>query len=538
MARFSRPATLAAATAIGLTAAPAQAESWGDFFNAFTPSRIVEQFLQGAIIGLRSQMDIQYGALTANALSGTVTITDVQIWPFPDWDMDGNCDIWLDRLTMRGTPAEVADTLSASLTLTGISLHPDCLPPDARAGLEPVLGDRISIPQQRAEISYYMPRASAQVTAHTTWDGIAAVTLDADFSYVSMDGRDTPSDPVPVLFLNYAGLMVENLGGWETVSPMLPPPFLDPAMAEPMITGMLTQALSEMNQDPTTGAVAPLSPSQDAFIASGVTAWKAFLANPQALVVETGMSLGIGNDVYVDVLAYEDDPALMFEDLTPRFATATARSRDILPVELITMAMTRPAELSVEARKQSGLALLTGKGAPRFVAKGLELLDPLARDGDGEAALELARALQQNAPEDAYRYALIAGQDFMVGATAILDRLETRLPFATVLDLQAARSKGQPDVPLTALPDLRAAALSRVSGVGASRDYALAVKWAMIAAAAGDPEGAAILDELDLRARATGEDGRAKWQSVEAAASQAALDLWMGSNLPKVLSNR
>ncbi|MCG6901786.1 MAG: hypothetical protein LJE68_03810, partial [Rhodobacter sp.] len=257
----------------------------------------------------------------------------------------------------------------------------------------------------------------------------------------------------------------------------------------------------------------------------------AFLASPETLVLETG----IEGDEFLDFDAMDGDLSVVFDTLRPRLALAAARRNDILPVALLQQALGEDAaQLSIEDRKRLGIALVTGVGAPRNSAVGTMLLGDLARGGDGDAAAAMAGALEHRAPEDAYRWALLAGRANEAGATAMLDRLERSLPFARVLELQNDVSGGDthPSGALNRVSSIRDEASMRLSGRGQARSYQIAAMWAMIGAAAGDPEAADILGDIDERVRLGGDSAREAWAAAESSASQQATSAWVGQDLP------
>jgi len=83
--------------------APAQPLSWWD---VITPDWVAENLLQYGVMALRTQIDLQYGDLTVNLLAGRATMTDLQIWPLPDWDPDAKCEISIDRLVIAQAPPD------------------------------------------------------------------------------------------------------------------------------------------------------------------------------------------------------------------------------------------------------------------------------------------------------------------------------------------------------------------------------------------------------------------------------------------------
>jgi len=154
------------------------------------------------------------------------------------------------------------------------------------------------------------------------------------------------------------------------------------------------------------------------------------------------------------------------------------------------------------------------------VEAGLDLLEPLARDGDAAAAALAADALADRSPVSAYRYALLApGAD----APALLDRLERRLSLEEALSLQAEAS---PDAapPQGGASAWTQAALAAAEGRERPRDYARAWLWSSVAAAAGDRAAERLRDRLsDRLSRFDAE----RWERLEARLAGQAVDLWL-----------
>ena len=61
--------------------------------------------------------------------------------------------------------------------------------------------------------------------------------------------------------------------------------------------------------------------------------------------------------------------------------------------------------------------------------------------------------------------------------------------------------------------------------------------WAMIAAGAGDAEAADILADIDERVRLAGPAAQDAWRAAEARASELAMEVWIGQDLPKRYGN-
>ncbi|MBV0912963.1 hypothetical protein [Anianabacter salinae] len=524
---FRRPILAACAA---MLPASAIAQDRPGLLDLITPDRIIRTIMQSGIMTLRTQMDVKYGDMSVDFAAGRLVLTDVQVWPLPDWDDGGDCLVEIDRLTIRTAALDEVDRLRIKVQTAGASMPPACLPEEAREGFGMLGLERLVLPRLALDIDYDIPSSAADMVLYATVQDVASAELSVNTTYVWADARDNPDEPAPVVFLDRATLSVENLGGWETLKGLLPPPLSDPGSAPLMIEGMLGGMMIDSN-----GAAGDLSEAQATFLASVKEAWPAFLSNPERLVLETS----IDGDTYIDFEALEASPLAAFDTLRPVLGVAPAAHADVLPTALLTAALNE-ADMSPEDRRRAGLALVTGTGAPRDIGLGVALLAPLAEDGDGEAALVAAEGLATRDPQAAYRLALIAGAAEQAGATALLDRLEREIGLAAALDLQAeAGGLDQPtaeDLGLSYVVRDRAA--QQFSGNGATRNYAGALMWATIGAAAGDAEAASILSEID--ARMAWEDGKARtaWDAAEAAASRAATEAWLNADMPARLGSR
>lgn len=536
--RICKHPALAAALVALSQASPLQAQGWGEWLSAISPERIVQQGLQTAIMMARTQFDLQYGSIDVDILSSRVSVNEIVAWPLPDWDENGDCTVEIDRLTLQGAPLDDPNRIRMKAQMLGAWVAAACVPPDGRAPLSMAGLEDIYVPRLTLDLDYDVARAGADAHAFAEIEGVANVDLTAAFSYLWFDGRDNMDNPDPVIFLSSATLALENRGLWEQMQAMAPPPLSDPAQAPAMIDGMLRQALAGINAQaaPEGSAPAPLSDAQEALIASAAETWTLFLANPQRLVLETGIEPG--SDVFVDVILYEDDPLALFDDLQPRFSLAPSASRMAIDAALLQTALNDPGALGADDRLAVGRALVSGDGAPRNRSAGMTVLQGLAEAGDGDAAMAMSQALAALSPDQAYQWALVAGAAGNRTAPAQLDRLERQLSLAQVLQLQ---SQQIPNTPLPAaalesISSLRAEAAARLSGNGQSRSYALAALWAMLGAAAGDAESSDILAQIDRIVATAPTDDQQAWAAVESEASSVATRVWIDQNLPAKLA--
>jgi TPR repeat protein len=521
--------TTAALTALApaLTVAPAalaqdQTSGLGRWLALFDPDLLVQRALQSGIMVLRTQLDLTYGGMTVDLLGGKITLTEISAWPLPDWDDEGTCEVGIDQLVIRTSPFDDPELYRLKAQILGAAFPTSCLPPDLRGPLDAVGVTELTLPRVTVDMAYGLPNSDLKLRAHADLEDLATVDLTADFAYFWFDVPDDFEDPIPILFLDHAALSLENQGVFARVSPLLPPPLTGEG-AGAFVEGALSDALTGAN-----GGEA-LSAAQQGFVASVAEAWPAFLANPETLVLETTND----GDVFLDVELIEDDPRELFDPLMPVVALRSSARAALLPGDLLLAAMEEPAALSLDDRKRVGLALVTGEGAPRNVVEGVALLEGLAEQNDGESAAALARAAETAEPEAAYRWALIAGVSGQPGIAPLLDRLEARLGFATMLELQAEASEGDrlSSRALQSVAGIRSEAARHLSGKGRKRSFERAAVWAMLGAAAGDAEAADILADLSARAQIAGPDAIAALAEAEQRASQMAMEAWLDEDL-------
>lgn len=527
MTRPGLIAGLAASTALTLVAAPASAQGKPSLLDLISPDRIAARMLQMGIMGLRSQVDLVYGGMSVSALAGSATITDVTAWPLVDWDTDDGCQVDVDRLTLSTVPLDELDHVRLRAEATGARAKTGCLPPDMRGMLDPLELQTISLGRVTFDIDYTIPTAEAKVQAYLLADDLAAATLTADFEYLWFDARDRYADPKPVIFLRSARLTAENLGLWDKVKGMLPPPVLDPDQSAQMVDAFFTGMLPPPREGTTPSA------ERDPLEQSVKDSWAAFLADPQKLVLETSFDPAVS--AYIDPEAWDrNGPDAMLDDLKPRMVLAPAPARALLPAALLKKAVDAPDTLSDDERLTLGTALATGTGVPRDLGMAQDLLAPAADAGNGEAALLLAKALENRDTAAAYTLALQSAAAGTAGAAGVLDRIEGKLPFARVLELQGQLVAGvdHPVESLASLNLVRQEAVMRMSGKGRTRSYGIALLWALIGSAAGDPESELILADIDQKVRLGGEDAAAVWKTQEAEATALARNAWLGFDLP------
>ncbi|WP_026310440.1 hypothetical protein [Neomegalonema perideroedes] len=273
-----------------------------------------------------------------------------------------------------------------------------------------------------------------------------------------------------------------------------------------------------------------LSPAESRLVDSAARELGRVAAQGGGLVVSLTPETPPSLSALVDL----QDPKAAVEALRPVFAAAPPRLAALIDPAEFETALSAPESLPAARRLILAKALLAGEGVPPAPAAARGLLAPLAEAGDAEAALALAGlSLAQGDSAAAYAQALRAGAQGLSGAQALLDRAETGLNLAEAMRIQGEAPKLAED-PLLAQAqagDLDAVArLARAAaeGVGRPRDYAEALTWAGVAAAAGDYGAASLHEGLRRRFSEDGGTNAEVWKSLSTRVEAEALKLWMG----------
>ncbi|MEL7115189.1 MAG: hypothetical protein AAGP08_06275, partial [Pseudomonadota bacterium] len=304
-----------------------QSQDRPTLLDVLSPDVIVQRMVQSGILALRTRMDLQYSDLSVDLLGGSITITDVQAWPLPDWDDEGTCEIEIDRITVQSAGLIDPNEISVETRLSGLSMPTSCLPEEPRGLLAGAGLDQLDIPRATFYVDYGIPASDAQMRFFADISNLAVIDAATDYAYIWVDGREDMDNPDPVMFIRSASVAVENQGLWEAVVDLIPEPFRSEG-AGLAVEGVVGQALLEANPS---GESAPeLSPGQQAFARSVGAIWPAFLENPQGMVIETN----IDGSVYFDLERLEDDPREAFDTLNPVARLAPSARSELVSLAL------------------------------------------------------------------------------------------------------------------------------------------------------------------------------------------------------------
>lgn len=521
--KLSRSICAAAALSLPLAAAPAAAQS--DPSDAL---RLLQRFAaQYVLLIARTAVDLTYDSLTIDSRTNDTVINGLKIFPILDWDEDGNCKVHIDRVAFADNSN--FDQIGSLIEVSGVTVPPACLEPQAGAMLQSFGYENVTIPGASIRMNYDMPSSGAQITVDAAIADAVEVSLTADFTYVWITGLSVdggPDDLHPVGLLKEAELAIENRGAWERVEPMLAGQFGGDLSAAPqMVTGLMMQALAGGGQAP--------GEAEMAFVENVATELGRFIENKDRLVFSIAPEGGVW--LSEDIL---DTPQSAIAELEPKVSAAPLATRAMLSPQLLSAAMGGGGGLDDAQRLMAGKALITGVGAPKALNEGIALLAPLADAWNADAALVSAQGLKALGDSSgAYEMALRAMAGGASGAIGLADALEAQMELGDVLTAQESAQLGWPGrgdwsgqvsgIQQSAdILALRRTAFDAAVGQNMPRSYGQAYFAASLAAAAGDRGAATLRERLD--ARFTDRDGSRDqtWADVSASASSAALAAW------------
>jgi TPR repeat protein len=276
----------------------------------------------------------------------------------------------------------------------------------------------------------------------------------------------------------------------------------------------------------------PFTPAQTALIDQATAMARALGNGAKRIVLETDIT---GGPAILRENELQNAPLAVLEKLNIQIRPAPVANTRILSADLLTQARAGTLQ-SNDDRLAAGRALLTGIGAPRNIALGVQVLTPLIDAGAAEPARLAADALLQSDPDRAYQFALTAAAAGDGSAIGLLDRAEDTLDFARVMKAQAARLSDDALAPtrFSSIPDMRRAALDHMIGLGTPRSYRAGYFWASMAAAGGDAAAASLREDLSDRMRKRGLT--AEWRAITDVLDEDILDGWVSANIPAIAS--
>ncbi|MGK7653476.1 hypothetical protein ACSQ76_13970 [Roseovarius sp. B08] len=524
MRRFT--SAIAAVFCFGL-ATPGSAE--GDpkpgLLDLITVDRIAESLASVAISALRTQMEVEYEHLQTDILRGTVALTGVTLRPQLPHDRARQCEITVQRISVDlGQPAAAFGVATISSTMVGANAAIACVPRDVGLGLRSAGYNAIEVDRLTYEAEYVHSTGEIRVNGSAAVNELAILDLAAAGAVLPrLDQFGLPGDPAVRVRRAVVGL--QDQGGWERLSSLIPENLRQPEVIQSLGTEELTNMLSN-------NGTRALTATERRFIDDLMNHVADFVRDPGEITIEAQLP---ASGIVLEPEIYER-PEELLQALAPDARTASIARANLMGAD--TLGRLDEGDVSAAERLDIAKALLQGDGVPRTEALVPDILAPLLVEGGAEApeaALLTAQAQAATDPDAAYQNTLTAAAGRQPGAIAMLDRLEERLATTQVLAAQDAHIEMQPSAPaLPAGDDIRAVrsqALAYFTGLGAPRSYRQAYYFALIAEAAGDIGARPLREDIENRFANRGLDVSATWQALRTEVQTRALTDWIESDL-------
>lgn len=518
------------AIAVGLClglAAPAQAE--GDptpgLLDLFSVDRVADSLASIAISALRTQMEVEYEHLQTDILRGTVALTGVTLRPQLAHDRARQCEITVQRVSVDiGQPSAAFGVATISTTMVGAEAAIACVPRDAGLALRSAGYNEIEVDRLTYQAEYVHSTGEIRVTGSAAVNDLAILDLEAAGAVLPrLDQFGLPGDPA--IRVRRAVLGLQDQGGWERLSSLIPENLRQPEVIQSLGTEELTNMLSN-------NGTRALTATERRFIDDLMEHVAGFVRAPGEITIEAQLP---ASGIVLEPEVYQA-PEELLQALAPDARTAPLAQSDLLGADVL--GRLDGGDVSTAERLDIARALLQGSGVPRAEALVPDILAPLMDEGGDaapEAALLIAQAQAPRDPAAAYQNTLTAAEGRQPGAIAMLDRLEERLTTMQVLSAQDAHIAAGPARPaLPAGEDIRAVrtqALAYFTGLGAPRSYRQAYYLALIAEAAGDIGAGPLREDIENRFENRGPEVRETWSALRTEIQTRALTDWIEGNL-------
>jgi hypothetical protein len=497
---------------LGSSAAAGTPVTWGELL---APERVVHGLSQSLLLTARSFVEFTYSSLDIDLRRTSMTLRNIKAYPEIQAFGRPPCSIEVRRLELAGAGLARPEDMELTFRADDVRIASTCLPPPVVRMFEQAGHETVQIPRTVLHVSYHVPSAETRLTGHIIADDLLELSFNLDLEYLGLPYDD--ADAYPLVHFERGDVSLRNLGGWELVENILPPPMIDPVQGPMGVQMAVSESLNDI------GAPAPFSEDLAAQMGQ---AWSEFLAKPDQLSI----ALAPGAPVYLDMETILDNPpGEVLAVLNPEIAAAPLARIAPLPTATLKIALSDPDKLSAQERLQAGQTLLTGLGAPKNVGTGLGLLLPLAQAGDEDALRALAKLKKEALSEKDYTALAGAAVD-QPDIAAILDELEAHIGLAQTLSRQPSLESTVSFDGISSSQDLRARALAHLAGRQAPRSFARAAYWAQLATAVGDPIGADIL--ADIAGRAVSAEDKEAWNTLNKVIAAQALADWIAADLP------
>lgn len=468
----------------------------------FDHERLARGVAQIAIVSARAVVEVTYEDMLLDDRTGDFSIRGLEI-TLPEVAGVPGCKVSVDAVTI--VSLDRPDVLAMASEADGIVIDPACAADQAPMILSLFGPDALNITHYSATTSYHLGTSSLDYSVLLETASAGSVSINAQFERLHLE-IPRYGDPVPAGELTQLEVTMQDT---EALKALLPVLGLDSPVE--MATGTMTGVLSQDG----------ISDAEKALIDSANTELARVLEEGGSVTLRSGPGVSVPFEQMIDV----DDPTELVALIQPVFSSALAGADNLISSELLKSAMSASSDMSVADRLRVAEALATGDGAPRATGLALDLLKPLADDGNAEASLKYAALLLETGDDAgaAYKFALTAGKDGASGARSVLDRIESDLTLPEIFALQEAAAGDMPE-PEADVAKLRNSARQYAQGRGAARNYGQAILLATLAAAGGDQSSGLLVERLSKRF--IDDPDLDAWRSLEAQQAESALQLW------------
>ncbi|RKF13014.1 hypothetical protein D6850_16055 [Roseovarius spongiae] len=508
--------------------ASAQGDPRPSLMDVITPDNIAGSLASLAISGLRTQMEVEYEHLATDVMRGVVTLSGVTLRPQLPYDQARQCEVSVERIGFDlGQPALGFTAWSASVTVVGARANMACVEREVGLALRSAGYTELEVDRLIMEADYLHGSGEIRMNGSATVKDMTTIDLAATGAILPrLSQYGGPGDPA--IRVRRAILGIEDHGGWNRLSALIPENLRQPDV----IKGLGTEELTNMLGN---GGARALTATERRFIDDLMSHVADFIREPSEITIEAQLPPG---GIVIEPELYES-PADLLLALAPDARTAPLAQSQLVDGALL--ARIDDDSLTDGERLDLARALLSGTGVPRAEALVPDLLAPVANaqgDDAAQAALLTARAQLPFAPAEAYRNALAASSARLKGAIPLLDALEAQLTTADVITAQDAHLVGtgaaSPADALGQTRDIRAVrrlALAHFTGLDAPRSYRMAYYYALIAEAAGDIGATPLREDIEARFAGRGAEVAALWTALRAKIQRQALSDWIALDL-------
>ena len=479
----------------------------GKLINSLS-NRIMEVLVSSA----RTKAEISYDSVNYNPTLGLMTLNNLQVAPFARQAENG-CLVSVGSIGFTFYREGFSSRDNVGAELIDVNIRPPCLPIAFRGGLA-IAGIReLNFPALRLELSHHYPSSGTTVTLIGSLNGAAAISANAEFSYLSfIDNKDLPF----FAQLKSLELSIDNNGLWENIVPQLPPSFTTPGLASATLTEAITNSLDNHVSSSTI---------QEILVASS-PAIDSFLSNPNSLTFRS--QIPAQKQLVVEFEIFQNIE-LFLASLRPILIANDKRGLPQLSLEKLKLAINGDIQSLSDSELLSYSRLfIEGKQIPKNTKLARGMLANLA-EKDFPDAIRMLVELEINDHnfKEAYYNAIKLSEYEGTYSSGLINRLEGELPFETVIAIQNDFLSKILETPIQKKTRYFEKAHSHLNGSGATKSYLGAYFFALLAKANGDVGADLIISKVEKISSDLSGTDRENWLKQIVSVQSIATSKWM-----------